>query len=459
MIAGRYTLEREIGRGGSGTVHLAHDEVLGRTVAIKRIGILPGEHAALGRAGREARLAAALNHPHVVSVFDLVEEEDVHWLVMEYVDGRTISEMVRADGPLEVAEAAAYLAQTADALADAHEAGIVHRDVKPSNILVSDGVAKLSDFGIAKSADDASLTQTGLVTGSPAYLAPEVASGSSATPASDVWSLGATLYHAVTGRPPYEVGDNLIGALYKIVHEDPPRLPDDHPMAGLLSVMMTREPENRWPMHQVRDQLTRLARGQRATVTATAAPRVNGERTGELPTVRTTAPAVVPDGPRRSRAPYAWIGLAAVLAIAAVVAAYVWAGRGTPEAAEGDTPSSPTTSESTTTSTAPPLSAKDTREQMDAFITSYLSMVTTNPRQAFDQLTPEFQKASGGFEGYMGWWGKVRSATLADVRSDPSDLTVGYTVDYVFTSGARDSQDVRLQLQRFDDHYLIAGEG
>jgi serine/threonine protein kinase len=459
VIAGRYTLEREIGRGGSGTVHLARDEVLGRTVAVKRIGILPGEHAALGRAGREARLAAALNHPHVVSVFDLVEEEDVHWLVMEYVDGRTISEMVRADGPLEVAEAAAYLAQTADALADAHEAGIVHRDVKPSNILVSDGVAKLSDFGIAKSADDASLTQTGLVTGSPAYLAPEVASGSSATPASDVWSLGATLYHAVTGRPPYEVGDNLIGALYKIVHEDPPRLPDDHPMAGLLSVMMTREPENRWPMHQVRDQLMRLARGQRATVTATAAPRVNGERTGELPTVRTAAPAVVPDGPRRSRAPYAWIGLAAVLAIAAVVAAYVWAGRGTPEAAEGDTPTSPTTSESTTTSTAPPLSAKDTREQMDAFITSYLSMVTTNPRQAFDQLTPEFQKASGGFDGYMGWWGKVRSATLADVRSDPSDLTVGYTVDYVFTSGARDTQDVRLQLQRLDDRYLIAGEG
>ena len=122
---------------------------------------------------------------------------------------------------------------------EAHAHGIVHRDVKPSNILIAGGGAKLNDFGIARAADDASLTQTGLVTGSPAYLAPEVASGSSATPASDVWSLGATLYHAVTGRPPYEVGDNLIGALYKIVHEDPPRLPEDHPMAGLLTVMMT----------------------------------------------------------------------------------------------------------------------------------------------------------------------------------------------------------------------------
>jgi serine/threonine protein kinase len=458
VIAGRYTLEREIGRGGSGTVHLAHDEVLGRTVAVKRIGILPGEHVALERAGREARLAAALNHPHVVSVFDLVEEEDVHWLVMEYVDGRTIGEIVRADGPLDVTEAATYLAQTADALADAHHAGIVHRDVKPSNILVSGGVAKLSDFGIAKSADDASLTQTGLVTGSPAYLAPEVASGSSATPASDVWSLGATLYHAVTGRPPYDIGDNLIGALYKIVHEDPPRLPEDHPMAGLLSVMMTREPENRWPMAKVRDQLARLASGQRAIVPA-AAPRVNGERTGELPTVRTEPTGPDDEQPRRSRAPYAWVALAAVLAVAAVVAAYVWAGRGTPEAVEDDTPRSPTSSQTTSTSTAPPLSAADTREQMDAFIASYLSTVTRNPRKAFDQLTPEFQQVSGGYEGYIGWWGKVRSARLADVQSDPSDLTVGYTVDYVFTSGARDTQDVRLQLQRFDDTYLIAGEG
>ena len=107
--------------------------------------------------------------------------------------------------------------------------------------MIADGAAKLNDFGIARSEDDHSLTQTGLVTGSPAYLAPEVASGSSATPASDVWSLGATLYHAVTGKPPYDVGDNLIGALYKIVHEDPPRLPDDHPMAGLLTVMMNRD--------------------------------------------------------------------------------------------------------------------------------------------------------------------------------------------------------------------------
>jgi serine/threonine protein kinase len=464
VIAGRYTLEREIGRGGSGTVHLARDEVLGRQVAMKRIGVIPGsDDADRERAEREARLAAALNHPHVVSVFDLVDADDVRWLVMEYVDGETLSDRVRTSGPLEDTEAARLLAQTADALVEAHGRGIVHRDVKPSNILIAGGAAKLNDFGIARAADDPSLTQTGLVTGSPAYLAPEVASGSSATPASDVWSLGATLYHAVTGAPPYEVGDNLIGALYKIVHEDPPRLPADHPMAGLLTVMMNRDAEARWSMPRVRDELARIARGHQSTVPvpapspATATPH---EETGVLPTV--PQPAAVHPVPRPGHAHvrrWGLIAAAAVLAVAAVAAAYVLAGRDTPEAVPDGDASTPRTSQSTTASSSPPLSAEDTREQMDAFITSYLSTVTSDPRTAFEQLTPEFQDASGGYEGYIGWWGQVRTATLEDVESNPSDLTVGYTVDYVMKSGERDTQRVRLQLQRFDDRLLIAGEG
>ncbi|MCP3424310.1 serine/threonine-protein kinase [Nocardioides pinisoli] len=465
MIAGRYRLEKQIGRGGSGTVHLATDEVLGRQVAIKRIGLIPGSDSAeLERAEREARLAAALNHPNVVSVFDLVDEEDVRWLVMEYVDGETLSERVRTSGPMGATEAATLLAQVADALVEAHDHGIVHRDVKPSNIMLAGGAAKLNDFGIARSEDDPSLTQTGLVTGSPAYLAPEVASGSSATAASDVWSLGATLYHAVTGKPPYDVGDNLIGALYKIVHEDPPRLPEDHPMAGLLTVMMHRDPEARWPMPRVRDELARIARGQRSTVVPAPAPAPVRETTDVLPPVQppVTSPVASPAG--RFGARWGWLAAAAVLAVAAVVTAYVWAGRGSPEALPDDQRSrSPETSQAPASSDAdsssPPMTAEDTREQMDAFITSYLATVTSDPRAAFEQLTPQFQDASGGFEGYMGWWGKVESASLAEVASDPSDLTVGYTVDYVMKSGARSTQRVRLQLERLDDRLLIAGEG
>jgi serine/threonine protein kinase len=441
-------------------VHLALDEVLGRQVAMKRIGVIPGsDNAEVERAEREARLAASLNHPHVVSVFDLVDEDDVRWLVMEYVDGETLSERVRSAGPLEAREAATLLGQTADALAEAHSNGIVHRDVKPSNILIAHGGAKLNDFGIARSADDASLTQTGLVTGSPAYLAPEVASGSSATPASDVWSLGATLYHAVSGRPPYDVGDNLIGALYKIVHEEPPRLPEEHPVAGLVSVMMTKDVDQRWSMPRVRDELARIARGEHSTVTPTPLPPRARERTGTLASVPPSAP---PAAPRRRRGGLGWGVIAAVaaLAVAAVVTAYVLAGRGSPEAAPADvTGTSQAPDTAATTSSDPTLSAEDTRKQMDAFITSYIATVTSDPRAAFDQLTPEFQQISGGYEGYIGWWSKVRSARLASVSSNASDLTVDYTINYAMKTGRDITQRVRLQLQRLDDQYLIAGEG
>lgn len=456
-------------------MHLALDEVLGRQVAMKRIGVIPGsDNAEVERAEREARLAAALNHPHVVSVFDLVDEQDVRWLVMEYVDGETLSEQVRSAGPLDAVAAATLLGQVADALVEAHGSGIVHRDVKPSNILIANGAAKLNDFGIARSADDASLTQTGLVTGSPAYLAPEVASGSSATPASDVWSLGATLYHAVTGRPPYDVGDNLIGALYKIVHEEPPRLPEDHPLAGLVSVMMNRDVEQRWSMPHVRDELARMAQGRGATVVAApmAAPVVAGasEPTGVLPAAPPApapAAAVPPSGaarsttstqpPRRGGLSWGLVAAGVVLAVAAVVLAYVWAGRDSPEALPDDTPQTSQAPEDP--ADTPPVSAEDTRERMDAFISSYIATVTSDPEAAFEQLTPEFQAASGDLEGYLGFWSTVRSAELLEVESNPSDRTVGYTVRYVMESGRENTDQVRLQLQQQGDTFLIAGEG
>ncbi len=188
--------------------------------------------------------------------------------------------------------------------------------MKPSNILVSpDGQVKLSDFGIARAEADASLTQTGLVTGSPAYLAPEVASGQSATDASDVWSLGATLYHALSGHPPYEVGDNLMGALYRIVHEEPPRLPEAGWLAPLLEATMTRDPADRWSMAQVHDFLVAGPDGTTvhpapvaaaaAAVPATDSTQVLAPAAAPVATTETAPPAaaapVAEPRPARSR--------------------------------------------------------------------------------------------------------------------------------------------------------------
>ncbi|GAB3656117.1 hypothetical protein GCM10027596_09940 [Nocardioides korecus] len=273
MIAGRYSLEREVGRGGTGAVWLARDEVLGRSVALKRIGLLPGvDQTDLARAEREARLSARLNHPHVVSVFDVVtdRETDTRWLVMEYVDGVTLAQMVRERGHLSPDEAAPLLQQVSDALAAAHASGIVHRDVKPSNVLVDRvGRAKLTDFGIARIATDAALTQTGMVTGSPAYLAPEVATGGRGEESSDVWSLGATLFHLLEGRPPYDMGANVLGGLYRMVNEEPPRPQDAGWMTPLVESTMVRDPELRWTMPQVRDFLASRGRDAPAVPTPT----------------------------------------------------------------------------------------------------------------------------------------------------------------------------------------------
>src|SRR4051812_47327456 len=281
VIAGRYALKDEVGRGGMGVVWRAEDEILGRDVALKRVGLSPGGATPdVERAAREARLAAALNHPNVVAVFDLAEQDDEQWLVMEYVESRTLADLVTR-GPLPADSAARLLCRGADALAAAHRAGIVHRDVKPSNILVTGtGEVKLTDFGIARAHGDHTLTQTGMVTGSPAYLAPEVASGQSATAASDVWSLGATLYHALTGRPPYDAGPNVVSTLYQIVHEDPPAVPDAAWLGPVLSATMAKDPAARWSMEQVAAYLCRGSEsvGERTQPITVAPPPASAPR-------------------------------------------------------------------------------------------------------------------------------------------------------------------------------------
>jgi eukaryotic-like serine/threonine-protein kinase len=469
VIAGRYDLVREIGRGGMGAVWLARDTVLGREVALKRIGLLPGATTPdLQRAEREARLAARLNHPHVVAVFDLVDDEGDTWLVMEYVKGITLSGLIARDGALGPDEAAPLVRQAADALAAAHAAGIVHRDVKPSNMMVTPaGEVKLSDFGIARAEADASLTRTGLVTGSPAYLAPEVASGSTATEASDVWSLGATLFHALAGRTPYDVSGNLMGALYTIVHEEPPRLDDAGWLAPVLEHTMARRPEDRWSTAQVRDFLDQ---GRDVTIHPTPVLGTDGESTRLLqPTpaepvavppvavdpVLAASPAESPAAPpRRRRSPWGWVAAAVALLALAVIAVAGWTSlTGDTTADSGPRRPASSNTGSSTTGTAGTSATK--AQAMEKFLDTYLSTVTSDRRAAWEMLTPAYQAVSGGFGGYSGFWATVRSATPSNVTADPDSMTVTYDVAYVKADGDHVDEHHTLQLVPDGSSFLI----
>jgi serine/threonine protein kinase len=401
-----------------------------------------------------------------------VEEDGQTWLVMEYVEGITLSAFVKRDGALTPDEAAPLMRQAADALAAAHGAGIVHRDVKPSNMLVNAaGSVKLTDFGIARAEADASLTKTGLVTGSPAYLAPEIASGATATEASDAWSLGATLFHLLTGHPPYDTNDNLMGALYKIVHEEPPRAQNAGWLAPLLEHTMTRQPGDRWSMTGVRDFLDR---GRGVAIHPTPPTAVEGEGTRTLPAPASNARGVppVPADPyptpaapvapvilkapvhqaHRSRWP--WVAAAAVVLVVALIGGSAYLGsrdNGTPSGSP-ESPRSSTSGHSSSSANAGQASA------MRSFITTYLSTVTSDQHASWAMLTPSFQKTSGGFGHYQQFWRGYSSATPREITTDPTSLSVSYAVDYVKTDGSTSTDQVTLRLVADGSSYLIDGE-
>jgi serine/threonine protein kinase len=205
-VGGRYRIERSLGHGGMATVHLARDEELGREVAIKRLSeALSGDEIFRERFMREARTAAGLSHPNIVGVFDVGEEDGVPYIVMECVDGRTLAELLVESGPLDPDRAVDLILQACAGLEHAHAAGLVHRDIKPQNLLVrDDDTLKIVDFGIARPVDGTQLTLAGTILGTAAYLAPEQALGERVTAAADLYSLGAVTYELLSGRPPYE---------------------------------------------------------------------------------------------------------------------------------------------------------------------------------------------------------------------------------------------------------------
>ncbi|MBW0138223.1 serine/threonine protein kinase [Pseudonocardia abyssalis] len=247
-----------------GTVWAGYDEVLRRRVAVKELRVPHGvgDREALDmreRILREARAVGGLSHPNVITVFDVVEADGEPVVVLELVPSRNLAEMISDHGALSVGQAAVVGYATAGGLRAAHRAGITHRDVKPGNVLIADdGRVKLTDFGIARNVADAPMTSAGLVLGSPAYIAPEVAAGQPVTPAADLWGLGATLFAAVEGRPPYDVGGDPVQTITEVVDGDVPRTRSGGPVAEVIAALMVKDPDARMPLDEVRIRLRPL---------------------------------------------------------------------------------------------------------------------------------------------------------------------------------------------------------
>ncbi len=266
VIGGRYTLRSHLGSGGMGTVWRASDSLLRRDVAVKEVqlpvGIPPAERADLfERTMREARAAAALSHPSVVRVYDVVTDGDRPWIVMELLQARSLAEIVREDGPVPPRAAAKIALAVLGALHAAHAAGILHRDVKPGNVLIcTDGRCVLTDFGVARISTDSQLTSPGTVLGSPEYMAPERALGRSFGPPSDLFSLGVTLYTAVEGKPPFTRADPL-ATMHAVVYDSPDPSYRSGELTPVLFGLLDKDPERRWDTERTRTVVTSLLAG------------------------------------------------------------------------------------------------------------------------------------------------------------------------------------------------------
>ncbi|SFK97683.1 Serine/threonine protein kinase [Streptosporangium canum] len=251
MVGGRYRLITELGSGGFGRVWRAHDETLHVEVAIKELRLLPGMSQAeqdkrLERTAREARNAVRLRtHENVLAIHDIVSDDGLPWIVMELIDGQSLAEHIETHGPLPVGKAAELATALLAALGAAHQAGIVHRDIKPANVMISaDGRVLLTDFGIAIHTTDTTLTTTGMLIGSPEYMAPERLRGIDGLPASDLFSLGVTLYQAVEGASPFR-RTTQPAALTAVILEEPPPPRRADRLAPLITRLLDKDPSSR----------------------------------------------------------------------------------------------------------------------------------------------------------------------------------------------------------------------
>jgi serine/threonine protein kinase len=501
-VAGRYELTEHVGSGAMGMVWLARDLRLDRVVAVKEL-LLPSHldekqsEQVRRRAMREARIAARLQHPNAIAVYDVVEDDGQPWLIMEYLPSRSLAAVLAESGPLPVDDVVRIGGQLAAALAAAHKVSVVHRDVKPGNVLLGDsGAVKITDFGISRAVDDATATATGRSVGTPAFFSPEIAKGEDGGYPSDVFSLGATLYNAVEGTPPFGISENSIAQLHRVA-EGVIRPPEK---AGTLTPVLLRlldpDPETRPTMAEAAEELAVLAEISQPTptlveevpqvpvATASAAPADSPAppASSTEPVPATSPPSTEDEEKRRKRAIFGLIGVT-VLLIAIVGAAFAFANRDrnpqTTQAGESTTTSAvatttpaeqppaqtsatdttqattttvPTSSTPTTTSSAPsPFSG--TAGQA---ITAYFGLLPGNKEAAFARLTDGFkQRWNQTFESYTtGFWNGFSSVVASDVV-EQSPTSVSATLTFTRTNGEVVVESHVYTLVQQDGQWLI----
>ena len=501
VLAGRYRLVNQLASGGMGSVWEAWDELLQRPVAVKQL--LPqtgvGSEAAqvaVDRAMREARITARLHHPHAVPVYDVVEHEGRPCLIMQYVPSRSLQEILNDKGVLYPAVVAGIGAEVASALAAAHEVGIVHRDVKPSNVLITeDGSAKLTDFGVSHAAGDVTLTSAGMVTGTPAYLAPEVARGARTNAAADVFSLGATLYAALEGSPPFGTAENPMALLHRVASGqiNPPQR--SGPLAPLLMRMLAADPAERPPMIDVSRTLSALQAdlGSMQDTTHVISPPTAaamfpaaavpiGLAAAEPPTAALPVsagppppvggpPRPVGGPPRRRRAlPVALIAAGLVILLAVLLGLVLTHRSGSPAGQPTTSAPRPSTRPSTSaTSSRPPSSRPSTTQppasstaqqgngngngngsskgkgssgsstptaaQLAQAIIDYYALLPDNTDQAWDRLTKRYQDGTARNRQYFqSFWDSIESVSTSSVTGSAPDSAQA-TLTYTFKDG------------------------
>lgn len=474
QIAGRYRLIEQIGGGAMGVVWRAEDRYLDRVVAIKELLLTDGQGEdktaeAKNRAMREARIAARLQHPNAISVFSVVEDGDRPWLIMEYLPSKSLSTVLKERGTLPVDEVIGIACQLASALAAAHLAGVIHRDIKPGNVLLGDdGTVKVTDFGISRAIGDVTLTATGEIAGTPAFLAPEVAQGQDASFASDVFSLGSTLYTAVEGAPPFGYGDKAIALLYRVSSGEiiPPT------KAGRLEPLLLRllqvDPQARPTMNEALSDLQTLA------AVGLVAP-VDPPVPASDPNVKLASPAVATTNRGKLVAVVAGIVVLVAVATAAALAtrgggsndtaapptsqAQVSAGLPTPPPAAPTSKPAASPSTSPTTPTSPTTSsssaAEDTPQAREQAIASYYALLPGNLDAAFAKLSANFKANRHQTPAtYATFYSQFSAVEVSGIAAGAGNA-VGATITFVKKSGGTSKEHDTFTMVQQDGVWLI----